>query len=84
MIVPAVAVKFAAVAPDNTVTEAGTVSVAWLLESVTPAPPDPAACDSVTAQVAVPPELRLLGLQETRLTVVGATKRREAVCELPL
>ena len=84
VIVPAVAVKFAVAAPDNTVTEAGTVSVAWLLESATLAPPDPAACDRVTEQADVPPEVRLVGLQETRLTVVGATSRIEAVCELLL
>ncbi len=81
---PAVAVKFADVAPDATVTEAGTVSAAALLESVTTMPPVPAACESVTVHEDVPPELRLVGLHDTRLTVVGATREIDAVCELPL
>lgn len=53
--VPAVAVKVAEVAPDATVTEAGTVSAPTLLESATVIPPDPAALDRVTVQVDVPP-----------------------------
>jgi len=84
VIVPAVAVKLPDVAPAATVIEDGTVSAAALLESATVIPPDPAACDSVTAQADVPPELRLLGLHETRLIIVGATNRIDAVCELPL
>ncbi len=82
--VPAVAVKLAEVAPDATVAEAGTVSAAALLDSVTVIPPVPAACDSVTVHEEVPPELRLVGLHETRLTMVGATSEIDAVCELPL
>ena len=81
---PAVAVKFAEVAPDATFTEAGTVNAAALLESVTVMPPDPAACESVTEHAEVPPELRLVGLHETRLTVVGAASEIDAVLELPL
>ena len=84
MIVPAVAVKLAEVAPAATVADAGTVRAAALLDSVTVMPPDPAACDSVTVQDDVPPEFRLVGLQATRLTVVGATSEIDAVCELPL
>ncbi len=45
------ALKVAAVAPDATVTEAGTVSRALLLESVTDEPPAGAVCVSVTVQV---------------------------------
>ncbi len=82
--VPAVAVKFADVAPDATVTDAGTVSAAALLERDTAIPPEPAACDSVTVQADVPPEPRLAGVHDTRLTAAGATSRIDAVCELPL
>jgi hypothetical protein len=82
--VPAVAVKLAEVAPDATVTEAGTVSAALLLERVTVIPPEPAACDSVTAHADVPPELRLVGEQDTALTTVGAVSVIEAVFEPPL
>jgi ribosomal protein S5 len=70
--VPAVAVKFADVAPEATVTDAGTVNAVALLDSVTVAPPVPAAWDNVTAHVAVPPVLRLVGLHDTWLTKVGA------------
>jgi hypothetical protein len=84
VIVPAVAVKFADVAPDATVTEAGTVNAALLLNRLTAIPPEPAGCDSVTEHADVPPELRLVGLHDTRLTTVGATRRIDAVCELPL
>jgi hypothetical protein len=83
-IVPAVAVKFAEVAPDATLTEAGTVSAVALLESATVTPLEPAGCDSVTVHVDVPPELRLGGVHDTRLTKVGAASRIDAVCELPL
>jgi hypothetical protein len=81
--VPAVAVKFADVAPHATVTEAGTFNAALLLDRLTAIPPEPAACDSVTEHADVPPELRLVGEHDTRLTTVGATRRIDAVCELP-
>ena len=80
----AVAVKFADVAPGATLTEEGTVSAVTLLESATVMPPEPAACDSVTEHADVPPELRLVGLHDTRLSVVAATSEIDAVCELPL
>ncbi|MGB9454587.1 MAG: hypothetical protein WCB12_00965 [Bryobacteraceae bacterium] len=82
--VPAVAVKFAEIAPDATVTEAGTVNAAALLDNTTVIPLEPAACDSVTMHADVPPELRLAGLHDTRLTTVGATSNTENVCVLPL
>jgi hypothetical protein len=79
-----VAVNPAEVAPDVTFTEVGTVSPALLLESVTLAPPEAAACDSVTTHAEVPPELRVVGEQDTRLTMVGAVSENDAVCEPPL
>ncbi len=82
--VPAVAIKFASVAPAATFTVAGTVSAAALLDSVTVIPPELAACDRVTVQAAVAPGVRLAGLQDTWLTLVGATSSSDAVCELPL
>ena len=48
---PAVALKVAVVAPAATVTEAGTVSRALLLASVTLVPPVGAAWVTVTVQV---------------------------------
>ena len=50
----AVAVKFALVEPALTVTEAGTVAEALLLDSVTVPPPVGATAVSVTVQVLVP------------------------------
>jgi hypothetical protein len=79
-----VAVKPADIAPDATLTEAGTVNAALLLESATAIPPEPAACDRVTVQADVPPELRVVGEQDSWLTTVGAVSENEAVCELPL
>ena len=80
---PAVAVKFAEVAPDATFTDAGTVNAVTLLESVTVMPPEPAAWERVTEHADVPPELRLVGLHDTRLTVVAATSEIDAVLEPP-
>jgi hypothetical protein len=79
-IVPAVAVKVAVVLPDPTVTEAGTVSAAALLNSVTVAPP---VFDTVTVQVALPPDARLAGLHVTPLSSTGATSEIVAVSVLP-
>ena len=83
VIVPAVAVKLAEVAPDETLTDPGTVSAVTLLDSVTEMPPVPAACDNVTVQVDVPFEFRLVGLHDSELTVVAATREMLAVCVLP-
>ena len=76
--------KLAEVAPEATVTDAGTESAVVLLESVTAIPPEPAACESVTVHVEAAPELRLVGLHESALTAVGASSEIDAVCELPL
>ena len=63
--VPAVAVKFAVVAPAPTVTEAGTANAVLFEDSPTDAPPVSAARDSVTVQVEVPPETTEFGAHET-------------------
>ena len=55
--------------PEATVTAAGTVNAAALLDRLTVAPPVSAAFDRVTEQVVVPPEIRVVGEQETELTV---------------
>ena len=62
--VPAVAVKFAMVAPALTVTDAGTVRAALLEESPTEAPPARAADVSVTVQEEVAPDTAELGEQD--------------------
>jgi len=81
---PAVAVKLAEVAPEDTVTVAGTVKVAALLDRLTVAPPVRAPLDRVTEQVEVPAEIRLEGEQDTAVTVGLAIKAIEVVAELPL
>jgi hypothetical protein len=68
--VPAVAVKLAVVAPEATVTEAGTGSAALLDESPTEVPPAAAACDNVTVQVEVAPDTTDFGEHCSPLTVV--------------
>jgi len=61
---PAVAVKFAVVAPAVTVTEAGTVSAALFEERPTADPPVDAARDRVTVQVEVEPDATEFGEQD--------------------
>ena len=81
---PAVAVKLAEVEPEDTVTAVGTINVATLLDRLTIAPPVNAAFESVTEQVEVPPESRLVGEQGNEL-IVGLTNREiEVLEELPL
>jgi len=81
---PAVAVKLTEVEPEDTVTAVGTINVATLLDRLTIAPPVNAAFESVTEQVEVPPESRLVGEQENEL-IVGLTSREiEVLEELPL
>ena len=78
------AMKVAVVAAAATVTEAGTVSVALLSESVTAVPPMGAALERVMVQVLVPLEFRLVGEQAREERVTGATRLMVAVLETPL
>ena len=64
----AVAVNTALVAPDATVTAAGSVTAALLLERFTINPPLGAAAFSVTVQTSVPDPVREALVQETALT----------------
>ncbi|HUI58056.1 MAG TPA: hypothetical protein VLY04_23945 [Bryobacteraceae bacterium] len=81
--VPVVALNVAEVAPAATVTDAGTVKAALLLDSVTALPPAGAAWFSVTVQVLEALGPRLTGLQASAVTVLGAVKLIVALCELP-
>ena len=74
-----VAVKPAVVAPAETVTEAGTVTEALLLDSDTEAPPLGAPCVSVAVQEEVPGAFTVAGLQETLVRIAGAFRLRVAV-----
>jgi hypothetical protein len=85
-IVPAVAVNVAVAALAATDTLAGTASAVVLLESVSVAPPLPAACERVAVHVDAPPLLRAAGLQETELNTAvatGATNSTDVICRLP-
>jgi hypothetical protein len=84
VMVPAVAEKVAVVAPDATVTEAGTVKVVLLSEIASAKPPDGAALLNVTVQVLAAPEARLEGLQLSAEGVAGATKVSVLVAEVEL
>ena len=81
---PAVAVKLAEVEPEDTVTAVGTINVATLLDRLTIAPPVNAAFESVSEQVAVPPEIRLVGEQEMELTVGLVSREIDEFAEVPL
>jgi hypothetical protein len=61
---PALAEKVADAEPAATVTEAGTLSAALLLDRLTVDPPVGAAAFRVTVQVLEPPEAKLVGVQE--------------------
>ena len=69
--------------PAVTVTDPGTVKPAALLDSPTTAPPLPAAFDSVTVQLALPPVPRVAGLHAIPLTSTDAASTTFAVCVLP-
>ncbi len=73
----------AVVAPLATVTEAGSDRAALLSESVTAVPPDAAACDKVTVQVEVPPDVTVAGAHCTPLTFVTGVTVTDAVDEVP-
>jgi hypothetical protein len=76
-----VIVKVAVVLPDDTVTDAGTVALALLLESVMVAPPEGAALVSLTVPVTdVPPvTLEALRVREDRVADADALTARVAV-----
>ena len=78
---PAAAVNVALVADAPTVTEAGTLREALLLDSPTVPPP---VCERVTVQVLDWPELKLAGVQVSALTDTGTASMIDAVCEPPL
>lgn len=81
---PAVVVNAAVVAPDATVTDAGTGSDPLLLESEIPAPPLGAAADRITVQLEVPPAARIAGVQDTELNTAGPISDSDAVWAAPL
>jgi hypothetical protein len=82
-----VALNVAVVAPAATVTEAGTVSEALLLASVTLDPPVGAVVFKVTVQLATAPGFRLPGLHmrdEMAGTVTIALAPADTVSPLPV
>jgi hypothetical protein len=81
--VPRLALKVVEALLPGTVTAAGTVNAALLLEIATVLPPEGVAWLRVTVQVEAEPELTLLGLQATAETNVGATRLTVAVCIVP-
>ena len=80
MIVPAAAVNVAVVLPDPTVTDAGTVNEAALLDSVTTAPP---VFETVTVHVELPPDPRLAGAHVKPPSVTGVVSEIAVACVLP-
>ncbi len=82
MLEAAVAPKVAVVAPDDTVTDAGTVSKPLFETSDTVDPPEGAVWVSVTVQVLTALWPRLVGLQDKVETSTGANRLMDALCEL--
>ena len=80
--VEVVALNIAVVEPAGTVTDAGTVSEALLLASVTLDPPAGAFWVSVTVQVLTALCPRVVGLHVTADTKIGAFRLIVDVCEL--
>ena len=70
----------AVVLPEATVTDAGTGNAAALLDRLTVPPP---VLDTVTVQVELPPDPRLVGLHVSPLTTVAVASEIVAVCVLP-
>ena len=81
---PAVVVKVPEILPAATVTEAGAERAALPLLTATAAPPDAATLVSVTVQVLLAAELRLVGLHASEATLIGATKASDADAEVAL
>src|SRR5215469_2855110 len=77
--VPAAAVKVAVVALAATVAEAGTVNAALLEERETVVPPVGAALESVTVQVLLALDARVVGAHCTEERLTGACKLTVAV-----
>jgi hypothetical protein len=79
-----VALKVAVVAVAATVTDVGTVSVAFVFVNVTTAPPVGATCVNVTVQVLEAFGPRLVGLHASDDTCTGATRAILVFAELLL
>jgi hypothetical protein len=79
-----VTVNVAVVLPAFTVTVAGTVAAALLLDSVTTEPPDGAAPVRVTVPVDELPPATAVGFSETLDSAVAGETVSAAVCWTPL
>jgi hypothetical protein len=82
--VAVVALKVAPVAPEATVTDAGTVRTELLLVNVMEAPPLGAACVRATVQVVDESDPRLAGVQSTDETRTEAARFTVVLAELRL
>ena len=85
--VPVVAVNVAVLEPAGTSTEAETATALLPLDSPTEEPPAGAACDSVTVQLEVPPDVTAVGehcKEETVIPACGGLTVTDAERELAL
>ena len=82
--VAVVALKVAPVAPEGTVTDAGTVRAALLLVNVMEAPPAGAACVRATVHVVDELDPTLAGVHSTDETRAEAARFTVVLAELPL
>jgi len=79
-----VPLKVAPVAPEATVTDAGTVRMALLLVKAMEAPPLGAACVRAAVHVVDALDPRLAGVQSTDETSTEAARFTVVLAELPL
>jgi hypothetical protein len=83
VIVPAVTVNVAALAPDPTVTEAGVINELLLSDRLTPVA-DVAALLKLTVQVLDAPDPSVAGVHESEVSVAAAARLMPAVFDVPL
>jgi hypothetical protein len=81
---PAATVNPALCAPSGTVSKAGTVNAALLLNTATANPPISAALVSATVQVAASPEARVPGAHVSPASPIGAATASENVLDVAL
>ena len=82
--VPATALNETEEKPAVTPTDEGTERPPVLLDSEIVMPPEPTACDNVTVQPLIAPEVSVVGLHESPvIDSAGATRDMDAVCDTP-
>lgn len=80
---PAVAVNVVDVAPAATLVDVGTVREVELSDTAMETPPEAAGWLRIAVQVAAAPGVRVAGTHRKELTVVGGTRDKAALFDVP-